>query len=103
MVPSHLCVEEHTGVWLGQSAGLTHCTQLPIPSHLMPLGVLHATPAATLTMSGVPLVQTPVAHGFVDFGRSVSSAVEIVPPFPSHRTFWQSPAVCIGTTVPIGV
>ena len=57
--------------------------QLPLPSHVM--AVPQVVPAVLFTIK--PLLH--VLHTFV--GLSVSSTTDIVPPFPSHSIWWQSP------------
>jgi hypothetical protein len=73
--------------------------QLPLPSQTSAFP--QAVPWGLGVVRGAPIEQVPAAQS-APAGRSVSSAMEWVPPAPSHTTFWQSPGVCVVITVPAG-
>jgi hypothetical protein len=83
---------------LGQSAPTRQSTHTPLPSQKSP--VPQAVPAGVLPWLGTPLVQTSVVQALPSFGRSVSSTCVVVPPLPLQTAVWQSPAVCVPSTVP---
>lgn len=91
----------HTWLLL-QSAVVLHATHCPAlvpegsPQTVPPFAV-HAP--ATGVRTGMPIEQESATQGFMSSGTSVSSAIVVVPPFPSHTTSMQSPGVWLAVGV----
>jgi hypothetical protein len=89
-------------VWLvPHSLLVTHCTQRPLPLQYDPPLDVHGVPALSGGKTGFPAEQAPVVQSLEGVGTSLSSTYDVVPPWPSHTTTWQSPGVCIAMAVPI--
>ena len=84
--------------WPAQSAGARHPTQTPLPSQTSPVPQL--SPDETGVLDLTPALQASVVQALLSSGRSVSSTALVVPPLPSHWTWWQSPTTCCLTAVP---
>ena len=70
-----------------------HSPQAPLPLQT-PMPLLQTAPAAAGVVIGVVPLQAGVLQGSVASGRSLGSAMVVVPPLPSHRFLEQSCAVC---------
>jgi hypothetical protein len=65
----------------------THASVPPVP---------HGVPSVTGWCDVFPLVlHVSVVQALPSSAKSEASKTVVVPPLPSHTTFWQSPAVCM--------
>jgi hypothetical protein len=90
----------HTG-GCGHSLAVLHCTHAPMPSQYFEPE--HTVSIAEGGFAGTPFEQTSSVHSTPSTGLSPLSATLFVAPFPSHTTFWQSPALCAAVAVPTAV
>ena len=90
----------HTG-GCGHSLAVLHCTHAPMPSQYFEPE--HTVSIAEGGFAGTPFEQTSSVHSTPSTGLSPLSATLLVAPFPSHTTFWQSPALCAAVAVPTAV
>lgn len=80
--------------WLAHWPPELQATQLPSPSHTMPMPSAQVVSSASGGCCGAPLTQvSPVQVLPSSGGASALSWTEVMLPLPSHCRRWQSPAV----------
>src|SRR5580765_2723784 len=77
-----------------------HSTQLPAPSHSVPVPTLQATPEPNGGLDAWPPLQRSCVHGLLSTGRSLSLTALMTSP-SMQVSLWQSPGEGFPTTVPL--
>ena len=101
--PSRHDTGTHRPAWhapVPQSAGVTHATHEPAPSHTFPPPSSQGTPAAFGGFVRTPSAHRSSVHWRPSTGASESSTSRAVPPFPSQIALRQSPGIWAFRTVP---
>jgi hypothetical protein len=97
--PARHAATVHTGP-AGHCAATLHWTQVPLPSHTTPPFSVHGASSWSGLYDGTPATHVALVHSPPSVGTSLSSAMELTPPDPSHTALWQSPVVCVEAGTP---
>src|SRR5512132_2706642 len=85
---------------LVQSPSTLHSTHVEAAEHSFPPSIVHADPVAFGVELATPIEQASSVHSLLSSGLSLSSAIDLVEPAPSHTAFRQSFGVWAARSVP---